>query len=213
MSQQQKGFGLVEVIIIVVLLIGVGVGAWYVWQNQQGRNNSSTGTNQNGSPSADKTYADACQLVDRADVEEAFGVPFGEFKREDGGTSSAGFDGSSCAIEQAHDGSVSAMTDAVNVSIKIENYETGDAAKQAMEATKGSAKLGDKVYFVRTDVNGVGDEAFFFQGQAPLVLKTEEFMYVRKGSQIFHFVAVRLDGIDHAKAQTALTELAKKALN
>lgn len=158
-------------------------------------------------------FKEACKVVSAADASAAFGVTYKEGVDEGNSLAPGNVISRSCKYNEVNDGSATALLNAINFSVEFETYNNAELAKAALKRTKETEKTGSKVYFVRTDVAGVGDEAFFFQGQAPGVLKTEEYMYARKNNQIFHFVAVRIDGIDHAKAQAAITTLAKKALD
>lgn len=160
-----------------------------------------------------ETINDACELVTSQDISNVFGVDFNEGRPDQAVTSSDNMKGGVCTFEQINDGSVEGMNKAVSVRITIDNYQSVDNAKKAIETTKSTAEVEGKVYFVKTDAPGIGDEAFFFQNQAPAVLKSEHYLYARKGSQVVNFVAVQLSGIDHDKAGVALTELAKKGLN
>lgn len=160
-----------------------------------------------------ETITDACELVTSQDVANVFGVDFNEGRPDQAVTSSDNMKGGVCTFEQINDGSVQGLNEAVSVRITIDNYQSVDNAKKAIETTKSTAEVDGKVYFVRTDVPGVGDEAFFFQNQAAPVLKSEHYLYARKGSQVVNMVAVQLSGIDHAKAGEALITLGKKGLN
>ena len=198
-----------NIITVVTILSAVGVVAlvWFFTQQNQATN---TGTAEPHKPA--KTFTDACLLVPKSELENIFGVTFNDFKNEPARKSTENLDGSQCTTEQTNDGTVPGMANAINVTFTIENYGTTQKAIAQMDLVRKSAKFGDKVYFERTDVPGVGDEAFF-QSLAPVKLQPEEFLYVRKGSQVFHFVAVQIDSIDHPKVQSQLIELAKRVLN
>lgn len=203
-------------ILIGVLLIG-GV-AYTVTNKDDAKKSDNPATKSEEHKDHEKAaesakFTDACKVITSAQLQAAFGVAFDEGKAEKNGSTSDSLPLKSCTYEQTNDGSVTAMSDAINFSVQVETYHDAASAETIMKTTKSTDKLGDKVYFVRTDVDGVGDEAFFFQGQAPVILKTEEFMYARSGNQVFHFVAVRLSGINHETAKTAITTLAKDALN
>lgn len=206
---RQKGFGIVEIILIVAVLAAVGGVGWYFWQNQN-RPQNATVVN---SPPNDKTYDDACTMFSKNDVEAAFGVSFGDFTSQTDPSFTDAVATSKCLIQQVHDNSITSLGDMIEFSITVETYSDAEAAKKSLGIIKKSAEFDNKIVAVRSDVAGVGEEAFFFQIQAPLELRTEELMYARKGNQMFQFKAARLKGIDHDKAKTQLTNLARKALN
>jgi hypothetical protein len=153
-------------------------------------------------------FINACKVIVKTDAEAAFGVKFKDGNPEN----TTGAIVKSCKYEEATDGSVPALIKATNLRVQVDTYETIDSAKLGIDTTRKLDTIDGKVFFVATDAPDVGDQAFFFQGQAPLTIKTEEYLYVRKGSRVYHFVAVRIDGIDHAKAKIALAELAKKSV-
>lgn len=206
-----------KIILAIVATALVGGGAYFVMNKDDKEESQSTSSNSSPASSSSSSASNAtskfdnpCEVVSKADVEAAFGKTFKEGKDE----SNANNPVKNCLYEEQNDGSVSSMTSAINFTVTLDTQFKDEAsATQEMKTIRSTAKLGDKTFFVETPAPGVGDDAFFFQGQGEIVLKTEEFMYARKGSQIFHFVAVRLDGVDHSKAKLAITDLAKKALN
>lgn len=198
----------------VIVLAGGGIAAYMMINGQKSSVGTDSSTNNSAKDgTATARFTDACAVVSKTDVDAAFGVTYKQPKKEADGIAPGGATTKSCKFDELTDESPTALMKATNFSIEVDTYTSTEAAKTTIESTRKADKLGNKIYFVRTDVAEVGDEAFFFQGQAPGVLKTEEYMYARKGNQIFHFVAVRINGIDHDKAKAAITTLAKKALN
>lgn len=161
---------------------------------------------------AAREFEDACVVIDKADLETAFGVSFNESEAEEGITSKDGQAGSACVYRQANDGGAEAQADAIDVTIKLENYNTSSTASTEMQNIVAATKVGDRVLYVITPAPNIGEgDAFFRQDQSETVLKTEELLYTRKGRQIISFVAVRSAGIDHAATKTSLTSLAQSA--
>jgi hypothetical protein len=191
-------------IAVVVLVGGVGV-YWLLTKTHTTANSTTTTTT--------VAFSDPCKVFKKADIDAAFGVPFQAGKKEGASIAPRGATIASCKYDQATDGSPAALIKALNFSIDVETHETSDDAQSAIEATKSTATLGGKTYFVKTDVPGIGDDAFFFDGKASGVQNTEEYMYARKGSQILHLIAIKIDGVDHQKAQQAMKTLTKKALH
>ena len=207
MVTHQKGFGLVAIIVGAVLLVGAGALVWYVLQKNQPANPTAT-----TSQKTHKTLTDACALTTKTDLETLFAVTFNNAKSVPSQKSTAGLDGSGCTFEQVNDGTSYGVASALNVSLTIENYGSAEKAISAMELIRSSATFGGTVYYERTEVGGVGDEAFF-QGLKPLKAQPDETLYIRNDSQILVCNAVHMGAIDHAEFQAWLTELAKKALN
>lgn len=207
---------LAPLVILGVIVLGGGAVAYSVAKNNVKEDNNkpatTSQTNENKTESSAK-FDDACKVVSKAAVESAFGISFKDGKAESDSLTSAGLPKKTCTFESVNDGSVTGLSNATNLTIAIENYGDETKAKRSIEDTKNSASFNGKVFFIRTDAGNIGDEAFFFQGQTEVILKTEEFMYARKGSQVIHFIAVRMSGIDHTAAKTAITKLASGALN
>ena len=201
-----------KVVVIVVAVLVLGVGGYLAFAKKD----KSSGTPETPPPASETSDAgsatsasDPCALVPKADAESAFGLTFKDAVTEGDATGTS----RSCIYEEQNDGSPTGMNQAMGFTITAESYATSEEARTALETIRNNEKIGDQVFFVRTDVPAVGEEAFFYQAQVPAVLETEEFLYARKGSQIYNFIAVRLDGIDHDKAKQQLTQAAKKALN
>lgn len=203
--------------LVVVLLVAGGAYALLA-NNDSG---ASQPTSQSTSKTSDDTssnkstvkFADPCMLLSKSALASTFGVTFKDGEAEGSGRTTSGGDTKTCKFDQANDGSVSALSNKIEFTITIESYGSEETAKSELNAVRSTANLNNKVMFIEYPAQGVGDEAFFFQGQAPIVLKSEEFMYARKGSQVFHFVVVKLSGVDHDQMRTKITDLAKSVLN
>lgn len=204
----------VPVAIVAVVVLGGGFAVTMMAKDdaKDGISTAKTESTSDGKKTEAK-FTDPCKVVTKAAVEAAFGFNFNEGKAEKDGVTSDDLPSKSCVFESVHEDTVTGLSNATNLTVAFETYKDEASAKASIEATKSSAKIGDKVYFVKTDVANVGDEAFFFQNQASAVLKSEEFLYARKGNQVIHLIAVKLAGIDHTAAQQALTKLGSGSLN
>lgn len=204
-------------IIACVAAVIIALGSVAYFMTMGGKNDGSSSSTDTTSSTANKTDAttanaevkDACKLITTSDINAAFGLTFKDGTSQE----TAGTDRTSCKYTQTGDESPTALMKATNFSIDVESFATAKEAEASLTTTRKTDKIGDKVLFVVTDAPGVGDEAFFFQGQAAAIIKTEEYMYARKGRAIYHFIAIKLDGIDHEKVRPQMIQIAKKALN
>lgn len=199
---KQKGFGVVEIIIIIVIIIGIGGLVWYVWQRQQ-KTEPVQQTTQ-----VVRSYDDPCKLVDKSEVEAAFGLPFGDFKGEPA-VSDGRLTSLLCTITQTQEGSAK-VGDGLSFSVKIESYRSVSDVQIEIDLTRASAQYGENPPYELTDVSGLGEEAFFFVHKQPPSPDTQISLRVRKDTKIFEFTALRLNGLDTNKAKPQLEELAKK---
>lgn len=167
----------------------------------------------NPEPGMAARFSDACTLVSKPSAEQAFDLRFQRPKKQPTTVTPTGAKVTTCRFQEENDRSQEALLKATELTVKIESYQAVAAAKAAISAIKKSADSGDQKLFVVTEVAGIGDDAFFFQGQNPELLKTKQSLYVRTENQILQMIAVRIEGIDHAQARTALTKLAREALD
>lgn len=157
-------------------------------------------------------FTDACAIFTKTQVEAAYGSSFTNPRADGSSVSADGLKGKSCVIDQVVPDTVQGLQDRISLKVSYDTYKNDDNAQEALEKTKSGAEVSGRVYFVKTDVPNVGDEAFFFQNQTPAVLKNEDYLYARKGNQVIHIVAVKLSGIDHVVSQAAIIKLAEEAL-
>lgn len=205
MVKRQKGFGVIEGIILVFVLLALTGGGWYIWQKR----------NQDRLPTTDspKTvdYDDACTLVSKAEVEVAFDSTFKDFFSEKSLGYSNAEKTTTCSIYEQHERTASGALGFLSLQIIAERYSTEDAAIKQLDLVKHATTLNGQELRVRTDVSGVGDEAFFLKDRTTIG-EEQEYLYVRNGDHIFHFIAMKFNGIDPEKTRPPLIELAKKAL-
>lgn len=81
--------------------------------------------------------------------------------------------------------------------IQYKEYPDEEGAKSSIRGTRDGAKIGDKVYFINDEVEGLGDEAFFSSSASNnYISEREEQLYLRKGNVVMLITAVNLDGKD-----------------
>ncbi len=207
-------------IIGLVVLVG-GVGTYAIIQSQHG-NKQSSDSAKNSTANSDATakkYSDACKLFTKADLGAALGGTYGDGEEEYvSSTATPGtpeyddLKGSGCKFEQANDGTTTGMTEALDLSVTINNYKDAASAKAFMsnlhdpQTTEGQDAVDKPI-----DVSGVGDQAFFVKLKvADNVVDKSESLYVLVSRQVITLTATRLAGINHDTVQAGLTTLAKK---
>lgn len=82
-------------------------------------------------------------------------------------------------------------------SIEFREFMSEEKAKTDMANTRDGAKIGDTVYFVQDEQQGVGDEAFFSlpQRQVGNPKNPTEQLYARKGNVVMLLSATNLSGV------------------
>jgi hypothetical protein len=155
------------------------------------------------------SYDDACKLVSKTDLEAAFATSFEEFKPEESLGYKAGEKTSTCSIYQAHERTAKGALGFLSLQIVVDTFDTEEAAKKQMTIIRGATGTSTKVLFVTTDVETIGDEAFFMKDQ---VGNTTDDLYVRKGEYLIHFQALKFDGIDSKAIRPPMLEVARKAV-
>ncbi len=208
-------------IIGLVVLVG-GAGTYAIIQSQHGNKQSNDSANSNTDSSdtaATKKYTDACKLFTKADLGAALGGTYGDGEEEYvSSTATPGtpdyddLKGSGCKFEQDNDGTTTGMTEALGLSVTINNYKDAASAKAFMsnlhdpQTAEGQDAMDKPV-----DVSGVGDQAFFAKVKTGTGTEDKtESMYVLVGRQVIVLTATRLAGVNHDAVQASLTTLAKK---
>lgn len=195
---------------VVIIITLISAGLLYFAFHQQSPHDPKAA--QKAHASAPK-FKRACDIASATQVSSAFNASFSTSVAQMPHSGPAGAIISSCKFTEANGGSNEELLSALNVKVQLDTYPSESSARTALEHIKETSVSGTTVSFIKTDVMHIADEAFFFQSQAPASLKTEDYMYVRKDSQIIHLNAIKINGIDHDKTQAALEELAKKTLN
>lgn len=199
-------------IIGVVVVLG-GVGAYLLTKGTDGdKKADSTVTGSSDKTNDNAKYSDACKIFSKEDLAAALGGTYGDGQEDISVRSSDGLEGSACKYEQDNDGTTAGMTQALGVSISIDNYKDSGSASAFMhnlhdpQTADGQAAVNKPV-----DVSGVGDQAFFVKLSAAAGIEDKtETLYARSGKQIIVITATRLAGVDHSAVQAGLTTLAKK---
>lgn len=196
--------------IIALLVISGGYGAFLLAKKDE----SPTDSNRNSTASEDKQasatnkYSDACKVFTKEAVATAFGGTFGEAEQDISVSSSDGLEGSACKFDQDNDGTTAGMTQALTVSININNYKNTANAEDFMKQTRGSSEVDGQTVFNYTDVPNIGDSAFFIKSTSAMSEKVET-MNIREGKQIIVLNVTRLAGIDRPTVQEGMKNLAK----
>lgn len=205
MDRKQKGFGIVEVTIILAVAAGLVALGWYIWQGQQQKQNGGQTTN------VSRDYSDPCGIFTKSEVEDAFGVPFGDFKDEnieEIDEVEGAPDISICKTSQTRESAGNSVGAGVSVIIEIQGYKTLAAAQTEIELTRALADYGEPPEYILTEAAGMADEAFFYEGREAADQVT---LYVRQGKTVFKLTALRLDGLDSGVAKEQLRQLADGA--
>lgn len=192
------------IIFAAAILLGLAGLGWFVWQKQRPAPVPII------TSSFKKTgYDDACALVSKADVEGAFDKKFETFTKD---KVRAGLtpESSSCTINEAHERTAKGALEFTSLQIAVDKFDTEEIAQHKLDVMRRSVVIDGKVLDVVTEVPGLGDEAFFSKNQ--ISGSTQEYLFVRKGVRLFHFIAVKFNGIDSEKVRPQLIEIAKKAV-
>jgi hypothetical protein len=97
----------------------------------------------------------------------------------------------SCTYNQTDSGT------GVSYVIEYREHPSVESAKQSMNDTRSTEKYGDKVYYLKEDKAGVGDEAFFWaRNRTDGSKEANQQLYIRKGSVVFLLSGVNLSGVD-----------------
>lgn len=120
--------------------------------------------------------------------------------------------GSICEFEQENNYSTVAMTEALNISITINNYKDSASVASLMDNLYSPQTAeGQQVVNKPVDVENVGEQAFFvkFNSDSNTADKSE-LLYVKTGRQVIALTATRLVGVDRDAVQTGLTKASQK---
>jgi hypothetical protein len=131
-----------------------------------------------------------CSLYSVDELEAVWGVSFVDF---DPGTVLPTSDGGvfySCDYNETDSGL------GLTFDIEYRDFATVEGAQQDIANVRDGAAFGDTVYFVNTEVEGVGDEAFFSDpsDSESFTAKNQRQLYARFGNVVLLVSAVNLDG-------------------
>lgn len=210
--------------IIAVAIIGAGV--FYLTNNNKDTENNttkSTDSSQNSqkTDAETKKFADACKVFTKEEIGVALGGTFSD--GEEGISHTTATPGtpdydnddlrsSSCDFEQDNDGTTAGMTASISFSIEINNYKNaGEAGTYMSELRNPPTAEGQEAVSGATDVEGVGDQAFFpHLNTAEGTYEKTESLNVLVGRQVVILNVTKLDGVDRESVRSALTTLGKK---
>lgn len=133
-----------------------------------------------------------CSLYSVEELESVWGVSFVDF---DQGTVLPTTDGGvfySCDYNETDSGM------GLTFDIEYRDFATVEGAEQDIANIRDGAAFGDKVYFITTEVEGVGDEAFFSDpsDSEGFIAKSQRQLYARFGNVVLLVSAVNLDGTE-----------------
>lgn len=204
-------------IIAAVVLAGAGVGA-YVFMKKDDGGTQTSDSSKTADNDAARKFGDACTVFTKEAIGAALGGTYGEGEEGIGvSMGTPGSDnyeelrGSECSFDQENDGSTAGMTAALDFTIAVNNHESASAAKTFMDDLHSPQTAeGQEAMGTPTDVDGVGDKAFFPRvNTLSSVYEKTEALYVQVGKQVVVLTATRLDGVDRDAVRTALTSLAQ----
>lgn len=208
MDTQPKWPKIIKVIAIVVAVLALlGLG-WFIWQKQKTEPTPAVSSTDTFKKTG---YDDACALVSKEQVEAAFGLQFEEFTK-DQFEYRAGLteENSSCTINEEHEKTAKGALEFTSLQIAVDNFASAEEAKHKLDVMRQSVVVDGQLLDVATDVPGLGNEAFFSKNQVSGA--TQEYLFVLKDNRLFHFVAVKLNGIDSEKVRPPMVEIARKAV-
>lgn len=132
-----------------------------------------------------------CSTYSFSELQKVWGVPFVDTDiNKVSELSTNGGKLYSCAYNETDSGK------GVTFSIEYREHPSVDSAKQSISDTRSTEKYGDKVYYIKEEVSGVGDEAFYWaQNRTDGAKLVNQQMYVRKGNVVFLLSGVNIDGI------------------
>lgn len=128
-----------------------------------------------------------CTTYNFSELQKVWGVPFVDTDiNKVSELSSAGGKLYSCSYNQTDSGQ------GATFAIEYREHPSVDSAKQSIADTLSTEKYGDKVYYIREDVAGVGDQAFHFTQNTDSPKNRQ--MFIRKGNVVFMLSGVNLSG-------------------
>ena len=104
-------------------------------------------------------FSNACQVATKDAASTAFGVTFTEGKQDGGGITSSNSAINTCRYNEVTDDTPTGLMKAMNLTIDVNTYPTTNGAKSALDATKKTEKIDDKiVQFIATRIEGIDHE-------------------------------------------------------
>lgn len=132
-----------------------------------------------------------CSLYTLAELATLWGVPMTDTDINKVIETSDGGKLYSCSYNETDSGM------GLTFSVEFREFMSEEKAKSDMANTRDGAKIGDTVYFVQDEQQGVGDEAFFSlpAKQVGNPKNPTEQLYARKGNVVMLLSATNLSGV------------------
>ncbi len=132
-----------------------------------------------------------CSLYTLAELATLWGVPMTDTDINKVIETSDGGKLYSCSYNETDSGM------GLTFSVEFREFMSEEKAKTDMANTRDGAKIGDTVYFVQDERQGVGDEAFFSlpARQVGNPKNPTEQLYARKGNVVILLSATNLSGV------------------
>ncbi len=132
-----------------------------------------------------------CSLYTLEELSTIWGVPMTDIdtglvqETNDGGKQY------SCGYNETDDGM------GVSFSIEIREFKSVEKAETDIANTRDGAKLGEEVYFIQDEQEGLGDEAFFSTSKRAVDSgkNVNELLYIRHDSTVMLLSATNLAGV------------------
>ena len=199
---------LILTVIIMALIGGVAISRQLGQKDTPEVSKSNTQAEQPKFDDAQAALVDPCIIFDLADIEKVYSTKFSTGIAEEQGNQTA--DGKpiiQCEYRQTNDGTAEGLKTAYVFRVMVENYNSADNARAQMESIRSNANDKDQGFEV-TDVQNIGDVAFFYTPKAPALNKSEESLYFTKDAQLFRLYSIKISGIDHDTERKNLEAIA-----
>lgn len=191
-----------KLVMALVAMVLVGGGAfWLMSKDKDDTKNSTQHSTTNESTTEEHDHNDVmqhiksqtvgqstdCSLYSFEELGEVWGVPFVDTDiNKVNQLSASGGKLYSCTYNETDSGQ------GATFAIEYREHPSVDSAKQSIADTLSTEKYGDKVFYIREDVAGVGDQAFHFTQNTDNPKNRQ--MFVRKGNVVFMLSGVNLAG-------------------
>jgi hypothetical protein len=187
--------------LVAIVLVGGGV-FWLMGKDKDDTKSTNNSTSANNTSQEQKpTEADNglklmaqtvgqqadCSTYNFSELQKIWGVPFVDTDiNKVSQLSTSGGKLYSCTYNETDSGQ------GATFAIEYREHPSVDSAKQSIADTLSTEKYGDKVYYIREDIAGVGDQAFHFTQNTDNPKNRQ--MFVRKGNVVFMLSGVNLAG-------------------
>lgn len=197
---------IIGILVAVVLVVG---GAGFVLTQNKSNDDTVASTNssvsEESTPSEEKEEAhhehekiaqtvgqqSDCSLYTLDELATIWGVPMVDIDTYLVQETSDGGKQYQCGYNETDDGM------GVTFSIEIREFKSVEKAQTDMANTRDGAKLGEEVYFIQDEQEGLGDEAFFSTSKRAVDSgkNVNELLYIRHDSTVMLLSATNLAGV------------------